>query len=63
MYENVNVEAVDILEDSAQLTMHSVPSSSNGNGPQPLVSYGSTLKCRLLLDCMGHGSPIVRQLR
>jgi hypothetical protein len=27
------------------------------------VQYGSTLTTRLLLDCMGHASPIVKQLR
>jgi hypothetical protein len=65
IFENVNVEGVDILEDCAQLTLHSRPSSSSSGegGVQPPVSYGSTLNCRLLLDCMGHGSPIVKQLR
>jgi hypothetical protein len=27
------------------------------------VQYASSITTRLLLDCMGHASPVVRQLR
>jgi len=29
----------------------------------PRVQYSSTVTTRLLLDCMGHASPVVKQLR
>lgn len=40
-------------------------SAAGGGGAQQggRVQYGSTVTGRLLLDCMGHASPIVKQLR
>jgi hypothetical protein len=46
---------------SSSTTPSSSSSSSSGQG-EGVREYPS-IRCRLLLDCMGHASPIVRQLR
>eukprot|EP00775_Hariotina_reticulata_P005254 gene5254-5489_t len=73
VYENVQLAGVEVCSDGVALAINSQAGPGDGSatgspstsglpsGSQ--VQYASTITGRLLLDCMGHGSPIVRQLR
>lgn len=62
VFENTALSGVTVAPDGVSLEVAGPPSASaNGNGG----GGGSTrrLVARLVLDCMGHQSPIVRQIR
>jgi hypothetical protein len=60
---------VEVLSDGVGLTVTSqtVPGgaaaadAAQSSGAR--VQYATSITTRLLLDCMGHASPVVRQLR
>lgn len=73
VYESVNLSGVEVYHDGVALTI--TGQTQAGGGPAAAaagtagpatgarVQYATTVTTRLLLDCMGHASPIVRQLR
>lgn len=72
--EEVQLSSVDVYSDGVALTIsgqtaaggaHVDAAAAAGGVPSqgPRVQYSSTVTTRLLLDCMGHASPVVRQLR
>jgi hypothetical protein len=60
---------VEVLSDGVGLTVTSqtVPggaaAAGDGQSSGARVQYATSITTRLLLDCMGHASPVVRQLR
>jgi len=56
VYERVDLAGVTVHPDAVVLSLRSDPTATH-------LVYGSTIKGRLLVDCMGHASPIVRQAR
>lgn len=72
IYENVQLAGVEVLSDGVALVMTSqtapggaaVPGAgAAGADSGARVQYATSITARLLLDCMGHASPIVKQLR
>lgn len=70
--ESAGLAGVEVLRDGVQvaLTGATVPGGAPASGAAAgeassgaRVQYTSTITTRLLLDCMGHASPIVKQLR
>jgi hypothetical protein len=77
--DQVNLSSVDVYSDGVVLTISgqtpaggappaAAAAGGTAGGTEGVlqghhVQYSSTLTARLLLDCMGHASPIVRQLR
>lgn len=59
VYENTPIDGVDVYRDAVSVVHHKRDSSNEVFGP----GERQVLSARLLLDCMGHASPIVRQLR
>jgi hypothetical protein len=58
--EQTGIDGITVHPDGAQLatTSFSAPSSSSS-----AASASRGVTARLVIDCMGHASPIVRQLR
>lgn len=61
---------VEVLSDGVSLvvTSQTVPggaaaAAGDAQSSGTRVQYASSITTRLLLDCMGHASPVVRQLR
>lgn len=59
---------VTVHPDGAILSLRAGPQgppaqASPSSAAPPALTYGSRLQAKLVLDCMGHASPIVRQLR
>ncbi len=52
MLEGAALQGIVVHPDGARLSFE----TSSGGGTQELG-------CRLVLDCMGHASPVVKQLR
>jgi hypothetical protein len=76
VFEQVQLSSVDVYADGVALTINGqtpaggapAAAAAAAGGTEGVlqghhVQYSSTLTTRLLLDCMGHASPIVRQLR
>jgi lycopene cyclase CruP len=68
VYERTRLLGVDVHPDGAALRVSTPSSSENGGGGGGGGGGGNgagqaVLSARLVLDCMGHQSPIVRQLR
>jgi hypothetical protein len=73
IFQRVTLEGVEVTPSAVQLNISSnaaaEPPSSTTTSSSSSSSQGEAAKeypnirCRLLLDCMGHASPIVRQLR
>ncbi|KAF6251608.1 hypothetical protein COO60DRAFT_604343 [Scenedesmus sp. NREL 46B-D3] len=71
VYEDAQLGGVEVLSDGVGLvvTSQTVPggaaaaAAGGGQSSGARVQYASSLTTRLLLDCMGHASPVVRQLR
>jgi hypothetical protein len=73
--DEVTLSSVDVYSDGVALTISgqtaaggaavdAAAAGSSGESSQgPRVQYSSVVTTRLLLDCMGHASPVVRQLR
>ncbi|KAF8071129.1 sirt2 [Scenedesmus sp. PABB004] len=67
VYECVQLGGVEVAGDGVTLTLTSQTAPGGGAAPSggvgARVQFASSLTTRLLLDCCGHASPIVRQLR
>lgn len=72
VYEHVNLSGVEVHPDgvalgiTGQTAAGGGPPGGGGGGSLSSgvrVQYATTITARLLLDCMGHASPVVRQLR
>lgn len=68
--EQVQLSGVDVYEDGVALNISGqTPAGAGGGGDGggmsqgARVEYSSRITTRVLLDCMGHASPVVRQLR
>lgn len=71
--EEVSLSSVDVFADGVALTINGQTAAGGAHVDAagaaaaqqqgPRVQYSSTVTTRLLLDCMGHASPVVRQLR
>ena len=55
--------AVDAAAAASGAAAVAASGSSGELSQGPRVQYSSVVTTRLLLDCMGHASPVVRQLR
>jgi len=73
VYENVQLAGVEVCSDGVALALNSQAAAGDGSAggggatpglpSGPHVQYATTITGRLVLDCMGHASPIVKQLR
>jgi hypothetical protein len=74
VYENVQLAGVEVCSDGVALALNSQAAAGDGSAGRgtaatpglpsgPHVQYASTITGRVVLDCMGHASPIVKQLR
>jgi hypothetical protein len=74
--DEVQLSSVDVYSDGVALTISGQTAAGGAHvdaagaaaaggvlSTGPRVQYSSTVTTRLLLDCMGHASPVVKQLR
>eukprot|EP00798_Chlamydomonas_sp_ICE-L_P008360 gene8360-3440_t len=63
IFERAILEGVMVHSNGASLAVKSASGGGGDAGQPPVLTYLNTVSTRLLVDCMGHQSPIVKQLR
>ena len=70
VFERAALDGLEVCGDGVELRLSDASGGGGGSGgsggeagAQPPAGGARTLTARLVLDCMGHASPVVRQLR